>query len=180
MANTPTTTTPRAKRPGQGHPLLANTPPGVWNPEAAGKMPGYPLTQEGFDRRVATLRQNHQTAKDAGKLNRRGVPNGWAGKKEEIGIIRRNSQTAAERLAEDMDTLGILEPQDTIDAGLAREAITAMAEIAFDTTQTTEARLRSMGLLLHYTRHKPTAFTHLPWSLRGKILRLWRRSRSSL
>lgn len=161
MANSSTTTTtPKpAKRPGRGHPLLASTPPGVWNPDAAGNMPGYPLTQEGYDRRVAALRRNHKTAKDAGKLNRRGVPNGWAGQKEEITTIRRNSQTDAERLADDLDTLGMLDPQDSVDACLAREAITALAAIAFDTTQTAATRLTSMGLLLHYVRPKPAQKT---------------------
>ncbi len=148
-------TTPTRKPPKQRHPALANTPEGVWNPEAAGKVPGYPHTQEGFDRRVEQLRLNSQAARDAGKLDRRGVPTGWHGCKEQIAVVRRNAQTKAEMLADDLDTLGLLDTDGSFEAEAARFAITEMAAIAFSKVEAVSTRLTAMKMLLHYVRPKP-------------------------
>ncbi len=157
------TTTPKPtnerKRSKRGHPALAGWPIGIWCPAAAGKMRGYPLTQEGYDRRIAALRQNHRTAKEAGKLTRLGVPNGWAGKKDELTTLRRNSQTAAERLIDDMTTLDMMPPPGETDDDLAREALQAAAEIAFNPAGEAAARLRAVRLLLTFTRPKPAGRT---------------------
>lgn len=150
------TSTPRKHR----HPLLKDCPPGVWSPTAAasGKVTGYPKTQADYDRRVAALRANHAAAKAKGKLTRLGVPNDWRGQKEEINAIRHNSQCAAERLADDLTTIGVLS-QETVDDAMAREAITALAAVVYDTTQKMTMRLTAMKILLPYIRPKPTQRT---------------------
>ena len=72
-------------------------PKGVWCPAAA-SMKGYPKSQEAWDRKMAAGQANREAAVKEGKMHRREVPNGWAGRRDEVAEWRRNSQTEAERL----------------------------------------------------------------------------------
>jgi hypothetical protein len=70
------------------HPALLNTPIGTFNPEAVGLVPGYAKTPEAFEAQLMTLRNNGDRARAAGRNSRRGTPNGWAGKREEVQWLR--------------------------------------------------------------------------------------------
>ena len=72
-------------------------PTDVWREELVG-VRHYPKSQAAWDKRKGTLLTNIAKARLAGTSNRRGVPDGRAGQKEQLEIERRNSQTAAERL----------------------------------------------------------------------------------
>ena len=117
-------TTPAPRPPRVRHPVLVGWPPGTFCPAAAGVVRGYARTPETYDRQLARLRANHKTALDAGKLHRRGVPNGWAGRRDQVAelrleatdegwrtlnVLHRNSFSAAERL--DPDNLAGLQAQ---------------------------------------------------------------------
>jgi hypothetical protein len=99
------------------------------------------------------LRANRERAIQAGKLTRLGVPNGWAGQKEELGEIRRNSQTDAERLAEDMEVRGVWVP-DCLESRIAmREAV----EMAINPLHPVRVRLAAMRVILEYAMPRPMA-----------------------
>ena len=89
------------------HPLLQDWPQGEWCPAVVGKVRGYPRTEATFLQRRALLRANRERAMEAGRLTRQGVPNGWAGRRDEIAEVRRNSRTEAEMLTEDFMVRGI-------------------------------------------------------------------------
>jgi hypothetical protein len=128
------------------HKVLQNRPQGEWCPDAVGVVPGYPRTPETFAAQAERLRVNRQKAKERGLLNRHGVPNGWAGRKDEIAEIRRNSQTEAERLTE-----AVFEP----DCREARIAMTAAMQIALSPVEHPKHRVTAMRLILQYTVPPP-------------------------
>ena len=127
------------------HPVLQNRPQGEWCPDAVGVVPGYPRTPETFAAQAERLKANRQVAKERGVLTRHGVPNGWAGKKDEIQGIRRNSRTEAERLTE-----AVFEP-DCEESRIAMQA----AMVALSPFYRMVDRLVAMRLILQYTVPKP-------------------------
>ena len=78
------------------NPLLLDTPEGQWNPAAAG-VQGYPKTQEAHDAHRERLRKNSEAARAAGKLTRRGVPNGWRGRRQEVEQLRAEAADGCRR-----------------------------------------------------------------------------------
>jgi hypothetical protein len=128
------------------HKVLQNRPQGEWCPDAVGVVPGYPRTPETFAAQAERLKANRQRAKERGLLTRLGVPNGWAGKKDEIAEIRRNSQTEAERLTE-----AVFEA----DCWEARVAMTEAMKIALSPFYRMADRLVAMRLILQYTVPRP-------------------------
>jgi hypothetical protein len=145
--------TPNAPKP-RRHPLLAGTPVGTWCPEAAGKVKGYPRTAETYARQLETLRENHRTAKEAGRLTRKNVPNGWAGRKEEVVTLHRNSMCAAQRLMEDLTTLDLL-GDTTEDDRRGNDALKHCAAIAFNLAYPVSIRLVALRMLLTFVRPRP-------------------------
>jgi hypothetical protein len=124
---------------------------GEWSPELAGKVPGYPRTEAAYEQRRAQLVVNRQRALDAGRLTRRGVPNGWAGRRDEAAAARRNSQIEAERLAET-----IREISGGDDDPMVVEAMDAALGIARDPTSPTPLRLQAWRTWLTYNLPMPT------------------------
>ena len=145
----PTATRRRTDR----HPLLQDWPQGKWCPAAVGKVSGYPRTAVEYARRRAQLRLNRAKALRAGRLTRHGVPNGWAGRKDEIAEVRRNSRTAAERLSADLQVRGIWKP-DNVQAAFAMRAV---LEIALSPLNRPVDRLDAMRVVLKYTQPAPVA-----------------------
>jgi hypothetical protein len=125
---------------------------GEWCPELVGKVPGYPRTQETYEAQRARLNANRERALRAGTLTRHGVPNGWAGKKEELAEIRRNSQEGAERLIGRMAAKGVFVP----DNWQAELAMTAAVAMVLNKAYSTMTRMRAVRVILEYSQVKPT------------------------
>ena len=154
------------RQPRRRNPLLVNTPEGQWCPEAAG-VQGYPKTQAAFDAHKERLRQNSQAARAAGKLSRRGIPNGWRGRRAEVeqlraeaadegwkiaAVVCRNSVTADEMLdiADDPMTA-------TTDDARAAMALAGIFSIALDPTVPTPLRLKAFRAALPFLLPLPRA-----------------------
>ena len=85
--------------PRRRHPALVDTPRGTWNPDAVGKVPGYAATAEAYVKQVGQLRLNSTAAREAGKMHRQGVPTGWAGRRNEVAILRVEAEAEAWSIA---------------------------------------------------------------------------------
>jgi hypothetical protein len=128
------------------HPLLQDWPQGEWCPDAVGVVSGYPRTAEAYAAQAARCRTNREGAIAKGILNRHGVPNGWAGRKDELADIRRNSRTEAERLTE-----AVFEP----DCREARMAMEAAMEFVVSPLTLPRDRIVGMRTVLEFTVPKP-------------------------
>lgn len=164
-----TKSTPRPSR--SRHPVLVGWPPGVFCPAAVGKVRGYARTQETYDRQVEHLRANSKGAIERGLLTRKGVPNGWAGMRDQVtelrqeaadegwrlvNVIQRNSASADERL--DDDCLAGLKA-DTWPAKTDAERFALAAAyclgLMLDTTQPTSLRLKAGRTILPFLAPMP-------------------------
>lgn len=161
---TPTPSPPNAHLPA----FIAT--PGVFNPTAVGRR-GYPATSEAYDRQLVRLRANSKTAREAGKLNRRGVPNGWAGKRglvaemrqdatdeawKVLNVIQRNSFHPDERL--DADCLAGLQAntrEPETDAERFAIAATYAIGVVRDPTQPASLRLQAARMILPFLAPMP-------------------------
>ena len=140
------------QEPRDRHPALKGWPVGSWCPTAVGKVRGYPRTLATYERQRARLRANREHARDNGTLTRLGVPNGWAGKREEIANIRRNSQTEAEMLVEEMERTGYWRA----DCVESRVVMTELMKMVVSEIYTVRIRMSAMRLVLTYTQARPT------------------------
>lgn len=152
------------------HPVLADWPPGVFCPAAAGVVRGYPRTEATYERQLERLRANSAVARKRGLLNRRGVPNGYAGMRAQVAelrqeaanegwrvvnVLQRNSSTPDERLDD-----GRLE---AIQGGAApvtdaeRFAVAAAycLGVMRDPTMTTRFRLKAARVILPFLAPMP-------------------------
>jgi hypothetical protein len=122
----------------------------VWHPEGVGKVPGYPKSPEAFAANSARLASNTAKARANGTLSRRGVPNGWAGRKLELEELRRNSQTAGEMLA---DEFLLADRSDFERHGDI--AIAVGLSFALNPSVVMRHRLRAANIVLPYLLSKP-------------------------
>jgi hypothetical protein len=129
---------------------------GEFCPELVGKAIGYPRTEAAYEERRAMLVANRQRALDAGRLTRRGVPNGWAGRRDAAAAARRNSQTEAERLATTIREIS--DPNGREDPMVA-DALDAALGIAMDPTTPTPLRLQAWRTWLTHKLPMPTMRT---------------------
>jgi hypothetical protein len=140
------TTTPKAKRRNNRHPLLREWPQGEFYQAAVGVVSGYPKSRAIYEAQKVRLKANRERAVAAGTLTRHGIPNGWAGRKDEVAEIRRNSRTDAERLCEKVFQADCYE---------ARIAMQACMEIALCELNPMRVRLSAMHTILTYTVPRP-------------------------
>ena len=163
---------PTALKPRGSHPALAGTPPGVFNPAAVGHVRGYPKTPEAHARQLVQLAANRDSARAAGLLNRKGVPNGYAGRRPEVEAIRlqaadggwtavaewqRNSQTAEERLPDGrIEALKAGQVHARTDAEMFAVAAAYLISVVLDPTQPQRQRLQSAKAILPFLQAPPS------------------------
>lgn len=108
-------TTPTPRPPRVRHAVLADWPPGVFCPAAVGKVRGYPRTQEAYDRQLVRLRDNSKRARERGLLTRKGIPNGWAGKRAQVTELRQDAADEAWRIVNLLQRNSV-SPDERLDA----------------------------------------------------------------
>jgi hypothetical protein len=128
------------------HPVLRDWAVGEWCPEAVGIIRGYPKTPEAYAAHKERLAANSARARRRGRLNRRGVPNGYAGQGHELTLIRENARCQAERV--------VGRVTDNWDPR-ARLALQATYEIALDTTVPLQVRFQAARMVLEWLVPKP-------------------------
>ena len=139
----------------RGHPLMWDRPAGVWYADAVGVIPGYPSTQEIFDKKSRLCRERIIKLNAEGRAGRRGVPDGWAYRKKELKIFRAVAREKAKRIVE------VMAKEDNIVDERAISAMVNAVEI-FETRDensvpifSAKDRLTAMRLVLEYTTPKP-------------------------
>ena len=120
-----------------------------WEERWVGVVPHYPKTAEAFDRRRLYRRELFARLRAEGKLGRKGVPDGWGKRKNELLEARRNAATAADRLIVEMAEKGQLTEE------AADMALRAAALIAFDESQPTKARLTAISIITAWCKPRP-------------------------
>lgn len=153
------------RAPKKRHPALTGTPRGVFNAEAVGKVPGYPPTAEAYEARKAHLKYHREAARQAGRLHRRGIPNGFAGRRKEVEEQQAAAQRQGQSIAAALGSTGDAEDgfrslEDRLwDHPVSSpewEVIAAEIGIAYliglvcDPTRTTRTRRKAAGIVLPY------------------------------
>jgi hypothetical protein len=151
----------RPTRTKKNKPLLDGRPKGVFYPDLVGRR-GYPKTLEAFENKQRLARERFAKWRADGTLGtRRGVPDGWAGKKVEVAAERDRAR------AEGKELIATMIEQDLIDTGLttddkkAQDALEMLAEVMLDKTGTTRERVAAATALLGFTKAKPAQKTEL-------------------
>lgn len=130
-------------------------PRGMWHPELVGRS-GYPKTEEAFQRRVENGKRLAERFKSEGRpMNRKGVTDGWGGKKAKIAEIRAQATKDATAVINYMISNGMINMVPEDDEGKAKASLEATARIALDETQPLRERLAANRLLLEFTKSKP-------------------------
>ena len=148
---------PNKKRERQWWTVHPNFQPGAWHAELAGLIPHYPKTQEAFDKKQAQCREQIIRLNAEGRAGRRGVPDGWAGRKKELYAIRAKAAVKAKAIVKEMTEKELL----TVDGERAEIAMTAAVEIivAQDNkgthVYTTKDRMDAIKTVLKHTKPLP-------------------------
>lgn len=87
-------------------------PRGVWYPDLVGVVNAYPKTQESFDRRQANMRAMIVKMNAEGVTGRKGVPNGWGGKKKQLTACREAAVNLGIKIVAEMKKRGIVTPEN--------------------------------------------------------------------
>jgi hypothetical protein len=143
----------------------AGEPPKQWNPEYAARIPWYPKSPEAFARWQQNGRDRMARLKAEGRFpTRRGVPDGWGGRKHIAQELRAKAQAEAKEIVAFMVKNKMVESEDP----RAEEALEAMIAIvrAKDEAMATPLypprdRIAAANTVLAYTKQKPATKTDL-------------------
>ena len=120
-----------------------------WEARWIGVVPHYPRTAEAFERRRFFRREQFARLRAEGKLGRKGVPDGWGGRRAELLEARQKAAVAADQLIIEMTEKGQL-PEEA-----ANMALRAAARMAFDESQPTKVRLEAIAIVTAWCKPKP-------------------------
>ena len=153
--------TEKIKRPGrvktkEKHYLTKHRTRGVWYPELVGLIRGYPRTLEGFEKRRDGMRERVRAMREAGTIKtRRGVPDGWAGRGEEVAAARAEATIEGAKTIETLIEQGVIDAPLTTDEEMAVAALKVVMATALNPTETTRERTAAVNTVLAYCKAKP-------------------------
>jgi hypothetical protein len=150
-------TGPRKQRPiSCRHPLLVGRERGVWHADLVGKVPGYAGTEEGYKRRQEAARTQTKNINADGKRgSRKGIPDGWAGCREEVAKLRQEANEAGTHAVAGMLQKGLLDMPRSTDDERAVLALTACAQMVLDPTLPPRRKQSAARILLSFTKPAP-------------------------
>jgi hypothetical protein len=90
---------------------------------------------------------------ERGVFHRRGVPDGWSGRRGELAALRERAAVAARHAVGAMQARGDLEGDDPRVA----EALAFVASVVLDPAASASNRLAAARILLTFTQPRPTA-----------------------
>lgn len=159
MTDTPTEEPPK-KKPrikSRGHPLMIGRTRGVYYPELVGRVPGYPKTLEKHLERVEIMRQQIKLYNAEGIATRRGVPDGFAGRKAELKRYRQTAAAKAEKIVTVMaEDHKITDPR-AIKAMKEAVEIFELRDEANVPVHKAPERISAIRTVLEWTTPKPAA-----------------------
>lgn len=142
------------------------SPPIQWDPAKVGVVRGYPKTAEAWERAHGeAARERCRRLHAEGKMTRRGVPDGWSGRREELLQVRAKARIEAKQIVKYMVEKNIIgQPEDP----RAEEALEAVIEIvrAKDDEGRQYAypvrdRISAANTVLTFTKQRPAQKTDL-------------------
>lgn len=139
------------------HPFLQDRPKGVFYPEAVGMVPGYPRNEAAWLKRQAECRAQVIRLNAEGGMGRKGVPNGWAGRRAEADAARAVAQADSIRVYDAMVEQNLLLATNGSDAERAEVALKGVIAISLDVTQPPRDRMAAYRTVLEYTKVKPAS-----------------------
>ena len=143
------------------HPFLRDRPKGIWQPDAVGVVPNYPNTQAKFDVKVENSRIAYaaRMARGEPQITRRGVPDGWAGRGDELRACRAAAKITAKVLVQKMIDKAIIVADERAEAALAAsiEVVIARDEATNLYAHPVKERLTAARLVLDFTKAKPAS-----------------------
>jgi hypothetical protein len=137
---------PRTWRPGWQK-------PSAWRPEWVGIKPGYPKSLEEWNQRRERARQRALELHRRGVFHRRGVPDGWAGRRDELAALREKCAQTARQAVDALEARGDLDGEDPRVA----EALAFIASVVLDPTASASDRLNAARILLTFTKPRAAA-----------------------
>jgi hypothetical protein len=126
--------------------------PTRWRPEFVGVKPGYPKTPEAWEAQRERSRQHAKQLHERGGFTRRGIPDGWSGRREELADIRAENLASARQAVARMRERGELLSDDE----RAEFALAYAMSIVLDPAACATDRLAAARLVLTYTLARPT------------------------
>ena len=122
-----------------------------WEAKWIGVVRSYPLSPEAFEVRRQNGFKTSAAQREAGYMpTRKGVPDGWGGRKEEQRKLKEKAKKMARK------TLGKLIEEGAITEDSANEAILVALEIINDESESTGDRLKAIKIVTDCLKAKPT------------------------
>ena len=123
-----------------------------WEERWVGVIARYPKTPEAFEARRERGRAQFARLRATGHpMTRKGVPDGWSGRKAEIAEIKARAATKADEAVARLIANGTL----AIDEEAGNGALRVAFEIMLDETIRTETRLKAAAIITDFTKPKP-------------------------
>lgn len=136
-----------------------------WNPELIGKVQGYPTSEDAFLARRAQRQAALAQRREKHDMTRRGVPDGFGGRRAELHALREEAAATAKRTADVMVRAGMLDKaEDQSDAALA-----ALLGIAMDPAAPVAVRSAASRAFLAFVRPRPTTAGSVGVSAEGLL-----------
>jgi hypothetical protein len=136
-------------------PRRRQNPRKEWCPIKAIILPTYPATKERFEelRAVTVERIKRQIAE--GNWHRRGVPNGWKGRKAEAEALRTAAAHEAKKIVAQMTAETNTDDPRAIEALEYAVTVIRAKDADGKTVEGTRERLSAAKLVLDFTKSKP-------------------------
>jgi hypothetical protein len=136
---------------------------GVWHKQLVGLVYGYPRSAEAFESTRKANKERMAKVK-AGELpmpTRRGVPDGWGGRKEELARVRRIAAEIGRRAMAALRADEIIALPTNTDEEKAQAALEVTFATMFDESKTDDQRERARRDILNFCKVKPVAKTEV-------------------
>jgi hypothetical protein len=113
--------------------------------------PGYPKTIEAYEAQREKSRRHAQRMHERGVFHRRGVPDGWSGRRDELAVLREQCAETARQAVNALEARGDLDGEDPRGA----EALAFVASVVLDPAASASDRLSAARVLLTFTQPRP-------------------------
>ena len=123
-----------------------------WEPQWIGIISRYPRTEAAFNARIERGRATFAKLRAEGRApTRAGVPDGWAGKRQEVTELRAAAHEQAETVTGRLVNAGSL-----LGDADAEAALRVAFRIVYDESAKGELRLSAINIVCSYLKPKPT------------------------
>ena len=147
----------------RGHPFFTkDRPRGFYYPEAVGVVPGYPKTLETWLERQAIMRQQVKLYNAEGIARRTGVPDGYAGRREDLRRYRKQAAAEAKAVMKGLVKMDLIDHENKDDPRV-EQMLQAAVEIVVTKDDAgryidgTAVRVAAINTLLKYLKAPPPA-----------------------